>query len=255
MRVVIIEDEPLAADKLSEFIRRYDNEIQIVARLESVQGSFVWFRENRSPDLVFSDIELLDGNVFPLYEGGKITCPIIFTTAYDQFWMQAFERNGIAYLLKPFSFEKFTAAMQKFETLKQNFISVQRDFWREVQAGFTQPKYKERFVVKVKGGIRLLETNTIAFIQIQNEIPFAFDAAGNKFPLNESLAQLEQILNPSTFFRLNRSEIVNLNFIESLEPYFHDRLVVNLRNLKVKLVSSTNRTPGLRKWLEGESGK
>lgn len=250
MRVVIIEDEPLAGDKLSEFIERYDREIQIVARLESVKESLAWFRENRSPDLVFSDIELLDGNVFHLFESGKVTCPIIFTTAYDQFWLQAFEHNGIAYLLKPFDFEKFVTAMQKFETLKHNFVTAQKDFWHEVQASFTQPKYKERFVVKVKGGIRLLETRQIAFIKTQNEIPFAFDAAGNKFPLKETLAELEQLLDPKTFFRLNRSEIVNLNFIERLEPDFHDRLVVRLRNLNIRLTSSTNRTPNLRKWLE-----
>lgn len=250
MRVIIIEDEPPASEKLSEFIKRYNQDIQIVAHLESVKDSFAWFRENRSPDLVFSDIELLDGNVFHLYENAVVNCPIIFTTAYDQFWLQAFERNGIAYLLKPFAFEKFVAAMQKFEALKQNFSSAQQDFWREIQASFTQPKYKERFVVKFKGGIKLLETHQIAFIQIQNEIPFAFDMAGNKFPLNESLSQLEQILDPGFFFRLNRSEIVNIEFIERLDPDFHDRLAVKLRNLNVRLVSSTNRTPNLRKWLE-----
>lgn len=250
MRVVIIEDEPPASEKLSEFIERYDAEIQIIARLESVKESLAWFVENRSPDLVFSDIELLDGNVFRLFESGRVTCPTIFTTAYDQFWLQAFERNGIAYLLKPFAFEKFAVAMQKFELLKQNFVSAQQDFWREVQASFAQLKYKERFVVKDRGGIRLLETRQIAFIKMQNEIPFAFDAAGNKFPLKENLSELEQILDPKTFFWLNRSEIVNLNFIERLEPDFHDRLAINLRNLNIRLTSSTNRTPSLRKWLE-----
>ena len=250
MRVVIIEDEPRGIEKLSEFIKRYDKEIQIVARLESVKESIVWFSENRSPDLVFSDIELLDGNVFRLFEGGKVACPIIFTTAYDQFWLQAFERNGIAYLLKPFAFEKFVWAMKKFETLRQNFVLAQQGFWREVQASFAQPKYKERFVIKVRGGIQLVETRRIAFIKTQNEIPFAFDAKGNKFPLKENLTQLEQILDPRTFFRLNRSEIVNLNFIERLEPDFYDRLVIHLRKLNIRLTSSTSRTPNLRKWLE-----
>lgn len=251
MRVVIIEDEPPASEKLVEFIERYDRRIEIVARLESVRDSLAWFRANRSPDLVFSDIELLDGNVFPLYETGAVACPIIFTTAYDQFWLQAFERNGIAYLLKPFAFEKFARAMRKFETLKNNFAAAQTDFWREIQASFTEPKYKERFVIKVRGGIKLLETAHIAFIKMINEAPYAFDAAGVKFPLSENLTELEQILDPKTFFRLNRSEIINLNFIERLEPDFHDRLVVRLKNLNVKLVSSTNRTPNLRKWLEG----
>lgn len=250
MRVVIIEDEPPAGEKLSEFINRFDQEIQIVAHLESVKDSLAWFQENRLPDLVFSDIELLDGNVFHLYENAVISCPIIFTTAYDQYWLQAFERNGIAYLLKPFTFEKFVIAMQKYEVLKINFSLDHHDFWREIKASFMEPKYKERFVVKVKGGIKLLETSQIAFIQMKNEIPFAFDSAGNKFPLNESLSQLEKLLDPGKFFRLNHSEIVNLEFIERLEPDFHDRLSVKLRNSNVRLVSSTNRTPNLRKWLE-----
>ena len=251
MRVVIIEDEPPAAHKLSQFIKRYDRHIEIADSLSSVQESISWFRQNAAPDLIISDIELLDGNVFEVFENREILCPIIFTTAYDEFWMQAFERNGIAYLLKPLSFEKFAAAMQKFEKLKRNFVGAQTDFWREMQASFAAPKYKERFVVKIKGGIQFIETGQIAFIKMQNEIPFAFDAAGVKFPLSENLTQLEQNLDPKIFFRLNRSEIINLNFIERLEPDFRDRLIVKLRNLNIKLVSSTNRTPVLRKWLEG----
>ena len=252
MRVVIIEDEPPASEKLRDLVLRYEPSIQIAGRLEGVKETFAWFHSNSPPDLIFSDIELLDGNVFEFFENNKTTCPVIFTTAYNQFWLQAFERNGIAYLLKPLTFEKFAAAMKKFETLKQNFAPKPHDFWREMQENLKQPKYKKRFVVKVKGGIQLLEARNIAFVQMQNEIPFAFDAVGNKFSLNESLAQLQQILDPNTFFRLNRSEIVNLNFIENLKSDFHDRLVVKIRNLNVKLVSSTSRTPGLRKWLEGK---
>lgn len=251
MQVVILEDEPLASDKLSQFVRRYDRNIEVSAVLTSIKDSLGWLRENVQPDLIFSDIELLDGNVFEVFERGEILCPIIFTTAYDQFLMQAFERNGIAYLLKPLTFEKFAAAMRKFENLKQNFASAQANFWHEIRQNLSQPKYKERFIVKIRGGLQFIETKQIAFIQIQNEITFAFDATGQKFPLNENLTQLEQMLDPKIFFRLNRSEIVNLNFIERLEPDFQDRLIAKIRNLKIRLVSSTNRTPALRKWLEG----
>jgi two-component system, LytTR family, response regulator LytT len=252
MRVLIIEDESPAAEKLSEFVKRYDEKIKVAANLQSVKETLAWFRQSPQPELVFADIELLDGNIFQILENNLITCPIIFTTAYDQFLLQAFEKNGIAYLLKPFSFEKFAAAMQKFESLKQSFGSIQQDFWQEIQTNLRRPKYKERFVIKVKDGIQLLETKQITFIQMQNEIPFAFNASGEKFPLNESLTNLEKSLNPKIFFRLNRSEIVNLNFIKTLKPDFHDRLIVYLRDSKTKLVSSTNRTPLLRKWLESQ---
>jgi two-component system, LytTR family, response regulator LytT len=252
MKVIIIEDEPPARDKLAKFILRHDRKTEIAAQFESVKETIKYFDHNILPDLIFADIELLDGNVFEVFEHRPITCPIIFTTAYDQFWLQAFERSGIAYLLKPFDFQKFSAAMQKFETLKNSFVSAQNDFWQEIQKSLRQPKYKERFVIKTRDGIQLLETKQIAFIQMQNEIPFAFDSTGRKYPLNDTLTGLEKALNPKTFFRLNRSEIVNLDFIENLKPDFHDRLVVYLRNLKIKLVSSTNRTPELRKWLENQ---
>lgn len=252
MRVLIIEDEAPAAEKLSEFVTRYDKKIQIAARLESVKETLAWIRQNPQPELVFADIELLDGNIFQVLENNSITCPIIFTTAYDQFLLQAFEKNGIAYLLKPFSFEKFVAGMQKFEALKQSFSTTLQDFWLEIQTNLRRPKYKERFVIKVKEGIQLLETKQIAFIQMQNEIPFAFNAVGEKFPLNDSLTNLEKSLNPKIFFRLNRSEIVNLNYIKNLKPDFHDRLIIYLRDSKTKLVSSTNRTPLLRRWLESQ---
>lgn len=169
MRVIIIEDEPLAAEKLSGFIGRYNDSIKIVENLESIKEVKNWFRVNSPPDLIFSDIELLDGNVFEFYENAGLNCPIIFTTAYDQFLMQAFEQSGIAYLLKPFTFENFVQAMQKLEKLKQNFAAAQMDFLREVQNSFSKKKYKQRFVVKQRGGIQFVETENISYFQIQGE--------------------------------------------------------------------------------------
>lgn len=250
MKVVIIEDEPRAREKIIKFIARYDAQIKISAQIESVKETIKYFAESFAPDLIFADIELLDGNIFEAFENVKINSPVIFTTAYDQFLLPAFEQSGIAYLLKPFDFQKFSAAMEKFETLKKNFAAAQTQFWLEIQENLHRPKYRERIVVKIKDGIRLIETKHIAFIQMQNEIPFAFDAAGNKFALSETLTNLEKSLDPKIFFRLNRSEIVNLDYIENLKPDFHDRLVVSIRNSKIKLVSSINRTPDLRRWLE-----
>lgn len=250
MKVLIIEDEPPAQKKLAKLLNLYDAKIEIAGKLSRVAETIEWIGKNPMPDLVFADIELLDGNVFVIFDAVKITCPVIFTTAYDQFTLQAFEQNGIAYLLKPFDFEKLSNALKKFESLKNNFVSAQNDFWQEIQKKFQQPKYKERFVIKLKNGIQLLETKNIAFFQMLDEILFAFDAQGNKYPINETLANLEKSLNPHQFFRLNRSEIVNLDYIANLKPDFQDRLIVSLRRLNVKLTSSASRTPELRKWLE-----
>lgn len=250
MRVVVIEDESLAAEKLCDFIGRYDDSIDIAAKLDSIHESRKWFRSNPAPDLIFSDIELLDGNVFEFLQNVESSSPIIFTTAYDQFLMQAFARNGIAYLLKPFDYETFVGAMQKLEKLRQKFVAAQITLWREIKNDLIKKRYKERLVVKVRGGIKFVETEQITYFQIRDGLLFALDAVGNKHPINENLNQLEQMLDPDRFFRINRSEMINLKFIERLEPYFNDRLIVRVQNSKVKLVSSINRTPKLRKWIE-----
>jgi two-component system response regulator LytT len=250
MKVLIIEDEPFAQEKLAKLVRLYDRKTEIVGTLARIAETVEWFENNLMPNLIFADIELLDGNIFEVFTQVKITCPIIFTTAYDQFTLQAFEQNGIAYLLKPFDFDKLSKAIRKFESLKNNFVSAQNDFWTEIQKSLKQPKYKERFVVKLRGGIQLLETKNIAFFQMRDEILFAFDSQGNKFPLNETLSNLENSLNPRQFFRLNRGEIINLDYIANLKPDFQDRLIVSLKNSNVKLTSSASRTSDLRKWLE-----
>jgi two-component system response regulator LytT len=249
MKIVIIEDEPPAAEQLCDFMRRYDAEAVIVGVLASVKDAVRWFHEHSSPDLILSDIQLLDGNAFRLFDQVEIPCPIIFTTAYDHFLLPAFDKNGIGYLLKPIEYEKFVAAMRKFEQLRRSFTLLGPDLLRELKATLAQPRYKERFVIKARGGIYLLETRTVAYIQMQNEIPFAYDGQGTRYPLHETLNQLEKELDPLVFFRLNRSEIVNLNFIEKLEPYSHDRLAIKLKQFNVTLISSINRTPELRRWI------
>jgi two-component system, LytTR family, response regulator LytT len=251
MKVVVIEDEPLAAEQLCDFMHRYDSEVTILCVLTSVKDAVLWFREHPAPEMILSDIQLMDGNVFRLFDQVEIPCPIIFTTAYDHFLLQAFDKNGIGYLLKPIEYEKFVAAMRKFEQLQRSLTLMSHDLLRELKTTMAQPRYKARFVIKVRGGIYLLETHRVAYIQIENEIPFAYDERGGRYPLHETLSQLEKILDPLLFFRLNRSEIVNLQFIEKLEPYFHDRLAIKLKSLNVTLISSINRTAELRRWIEG----
>ena len=250
MRVVVIEDEPIAADRVCEFIRRYDKSIEIVAKLESIEEVRSWFNANPQPDLIFSDIELLDGNVIETLDAGELQSPVIFATAYDAYLLKAFERNGIAYLLKPFKFEDFVSALRKFEKLRTNILAAQASFFSEIQQRYSEARFRKRLTVKSENGIRLIETRHISHFQIKNGLLFAFDLQGNKYLLNESLGKLEKILDPDKFFRLNRSEMVNLRFIEIVEPYFKNRLVIKMRNTKTKLTTSASRTPAFRHWLE-----
>ncbi len=250
MRVVVIEDEPLAAEQLCHFVRRYDPEVTVLGILTGVKEAVHWFREHPTPELILSDIELLDGNAFHIFEQVRVTSPVIFTTAYDHFLLQAFDQNGIGYLLKPVEYEKFVSAMKKFEGLRRSVTLLSGELLRDMKTTLTQPRYKERFVIKARGGIYLLETRRVAYIQIRDEITFAYDEKHNRYSLNETLNHLEKTLDPLNFFRINRSEIVNLNFIEKLEPYSHDRLAIRLKHLNVTLISSINRTPELRRWIE-----
>lgn len=249
MNVLIIEDEPLNAEIIVEFLELYDSTIHISAQLQSKEKTQRWLDENGQVDLVFSDIELLDGNVFSLLKNNVITSPIIFTTAYNTFYQEAFDVNGIAYLLKPFSYERFSKAMEKFESLRTN--SKKTD-WTKISELLHQnsKSYKERLIIKNAGDIHILNTeNTVAILSSSGKLT-AIDEQGKSHEFRGKLSELAEELNPKTFFQINRGEIININFIEKIEPYFGDRLSLKMRHLKAKLITSASATSTFRKWLE-----
>ena len=256
MTVLIIEDEPLAARQLADFIGRSQPDARILATLPSVREAVTWFAQNSAPDLLFSDIELLDGNAFALYERVAVACPIIFTTAYDQFLLRAFQTNGIAYLLKPFTYEQFRQALDKYQHLKTQLTgsaptlseAVLDQLRLALQPATTA--YRQRFTVKMRNGIYLLAVDDIVCLQTDEGVVFAHDAQNRKYPLNGTLTDLESQLDPARFFRLNRSELIHVRYVERIETYFGDRLAIHLHGQPQPLVASTARTPDLRKWLE-----
>lgn len=257
MTIVLLEDEALSARQLADLLTRLLPGARILITLPSVQDAADWLAENPAPDLLFSDIELLDGNVFALFDRVAVNCPIIFTTAYDQFLLRAFQGNGIAYLLKPFTEHQLRQALDKYTllrssltlpvpTLTETVLNQLRDALRPAQAS-----YRQRFAVKLRQGIHLLDINDITYLQADEGIIFGFDTKGQKYPLNGSLNDLEEQLDPARFFRLNRSEIVHIHYIDRLEPYFNDRLAVWITGRSEPLIGSTARTPDLRRWIEG----
>ena len=264
MTILILEDEEPAARQLQQQLAQTGREAMVPPVLRSVEKALVWLQANPMPDLILSDIELLDGNVFALYEQFPVTCPIIFTTAYDQFLLAAFQGNGIAYLLKPFSYEQLQAALDKYERLRHNFgaapksasasPSLSADLVRELHQVLrqgSQPQYKQRFSVRMPNGLHILQVAEVAYVQADEGVSFAVDAAGRRYPLSGTLTELERQLDPARFGRLNRSELVNIGFVERVEPYFNNRLVVKLRNSTVTLITSAAQTPEFRRWLEG----
>ncbi len=251
MKVLIIEDEQLNADLLKEHLQSYSKEIKVIAHCKSKEEIKIWLENNdeKTLDLVFSDIELLDGNVFSLLEKNVFTCPIIFTTAYNDFYQNAFEVNGIAYLLKPISFKKLSAALEKFENLYQKEKPSTLD-WNKISEIIHGKSYKERIVVKNNAEITILTTKNIACILSNEGKLTAIDENGKPNEFRGKLSELITELNPKEFFQINRGEIVNINFIEKIEPYFGDRLSIRLKNYKTALITSASSTAEFRKWLE-----
>lgn len=259
MTITLIEDEPLAAQHLRDLLTALLPNAMVHGPLPSVQTAITYFDTNPAPDLVFSDIELLDGNVFALFERVRVNCPVIFTTAYDQFLLKAFQGNGIAYLLKPFDRAQVQQALAKFDGLRSQMggaptapgelsAAVVQQLREALQPA--RATYRQRFTVKLRQGIVLLNVADIVCLRADESVVFAFDTAGRKYPLNGTLTDLEAQLNPTHFFRLNRGEIIHVRHIERIESYPGDRLAVRLTGQPQAFISSVTRTPELRKWLD-----
>jgi DNA-binding LytR/AlgR family response regulator len=249
MNVVIIEDEPVARDWSIESLRRYDPDARVIATLETVEDTVQWFSSHDPPDLVLADIELADGNVFTALHRCPIACPIVFVTAYDRFVLQAFEDNGIAYVLKPVSYERFVDAMRKFERLGRAYRRVSSGLAEQLRGASQADRFRERLVVRRADGIALLPTEQIAYVFSRDDRTTACDRGGIHHSIAETLTELEGLLDPARFFRVHRSAIVHVAAIERLVPGGGDRLELVLRDLDVRLVASAPRIPALRRWL------
>jgi len=256
MKILLLEDEKLAAQKVLQLLDGYFEQELEVKWVQSVQQGLAYLRENGDPDLILSDIELLDGKAFSLYEQYEVKCPIIFATAYDQYLLEAFKTNGIAYLLKPYSDEELKKALDKYLKLFRSAdkgSALNATMIEELKSALksSQKEYKKRFTIKKASGIFLLKTENISYFTASDDLVFAMDDKNKRHVVNYRMSDLEEILDPAVFFRINRSDIVNINFIEKMEAYFGNRLVVSMKNAKEGLKTSGPKTSAFRKWVTG----
>ncbi len=252
MNILIIEDEQIAGEKLKGYIGKYVSADASVSWVRSVSESYELLSKPNSFDIIFSDIELLDGNVFSVYETVDVKCPIIFCTAYDKFVMKAFETNGIAYLLKPYNEEQFLDSWKKYQVLfdkKEN--TVPNDILDELKTIVNSAKteYKTRFTIKKSNGVFLLSVSDIVLIQSHGDFLLAFDNNKNKHVINQSVSNIVDMLDPRKFFQINRSEIINVDFIQKFETHFKNKLCISMLGLKDPVFTSSSRTPEFRAWL------
>jgi two-component system response regulator LytT len=249
MIVLIIEDESLAADKIETCLHEIDPAIQVVAKIKSIESAVKWLSENDHPDLIISDIRLLDGLSFEIFQKVKVNKPVIFTTAYDQYAIRAFEVNSIDYLLKPVETDKLRASLEKYKGLAHNQVIDFNDVLRQLQAG--RPQYKSRFMVRLGQKIVAIPAEKISYFFSENKLSFIVSQDGKKFPIDQPLDELVDLLDPGKFFRANRQFIITFESIAEIHPYFKGRIKLNLQpKAEEEVVISSERTPEFKKWID-----
>jgi len=251
MKVLIIEDEHLAAEKLKQLLNKIDGSIHVVDMLETVQASINWMSNNPPPDLIFMDIQLDDGVCFEIFESVNITTPVIFTTAYDQYAIKAFKVNSVDYLLKPINYEDLSAALNKFNQL---FIGSdkQKEKINLLYDQLVKKDYKARFFVKIGTHFHSITTRDIACFYIRERSTFIKSLVGKNYDIDYSLEQVQNMVDPDKFFRINRNYIINLDSISDIISYSTHRLKVTLKNFEHldDLIVSRDKTTEFKQWLD-----
>lgn len=252
MNVIIVEDEQLAAERLADLLGQLDKDIKVKALLESVSSAVEWLRKHPSPDLAFFDIQLADGLSFKIFEKADLACPVVFTTAYDEYAIQAFKTNSIAYLLKPINREDLESTFEKLDTLKAAFQKKRPGFdWEAIRAQLTSSPFKKRFIVKNGPHFYSVKTSDIQCFFSEHKMTWLQQFNGKKYALDQTLEELEQQLDPAQFFRINRKFILHLEAVDKVTAYSGSRLKIHLQHHeKEKIIVSRERVGDFKAWLD-----
>lgn len=247
MRIAIVEDEPLAREMLAGCIRQCEPGAEIVAMLEGVADTVEWLEENVQPDLLFVDIQLGDGTSFDIFRKARLDCPVVFTTAFDDHVLEAFQSNGIDYLLKPIRREKVAAALEKYERLKGHFLSDPAALARAL-AKRAGPR--ERFLVRKGSEFISVRTAEAAYFFSEHKLVFLVTRDGKRHMLDKALADVETELEPARFFRVNRNFLVSIDAVARCSPLGKGRLLVQLQPpTGAEVTVSQERAAEFKRWL------
>lgn len=249
MKALIIEDENVAAQALQSLVQEINPEIVIDTILQTIEESVEWFEENPMPDLVFMDIHLADGSSFAIFDKVEITCPIIFTTAYDEYALKAFEVNSIDYLLKPINKADLERALNKFQHLTTASNGKASLEGLLAQMGGLKKKYKTCFLIPERDKLIPLATSNIAYIYIDTKTVKAIAMDGHTYYLNQTLDDIMAQLDPEHFFRANRQFIIARNAVKDMSVWFGNKLAVNLNvSVPEKIIVSKARVGEFKSW-------
>lgn len=248
MKVLVVEDEKLAAERLVTLLNQYDSSMEVLACTDSIEQTVQYLKQHPHPDLLLLDIHLADGHSFEIFKQVNFNRPVIFTTAYDQYALDAFKMFSIDYILKPVTLEALAAAVNKLKSLPAGFSP---DFSRLGPVANSQ-RYKKRFLGKVGQRLFFINAENIAYFQADNKIVYLVDKEGNRYVVDYTMEQLTEQLDPQQFFRLNRSFIVSIHAIQQVKPWFNSRLKLSvLGNSNVEeMVVSRDRVAEFKIWAE-----
>lgn len=255
MKVIIVEDEIPAAEKLERYLVKYDPGIEILARLQTVTGTVEWLKDNQeSIDLIFMDIQLTDGLSFQIFQQVEVKKPVIFTTAFNEFALDAFKVNSIDYLLKPITYTDLSASLKKFDSLREQFQWKEEGQARLQQAlsSLQTRSYKTRFMVKLGEHIRSITTDQISLFYADGREVYLVTNQPRKFIIDYTLESLEEMLDPGIFFRLNRTFILNINAIKDVLVYSNSRLKIILtQDFDKEIIVSREKVTDFKQWFDG----
>lgn len=246
MRVIIIEDEAAACRNMERILKQIDPTIEILGHFDTITESVLWFRSNPMPDLIFMDIQLADGSSFNIFECVNIEAPVIFTTAYDEYAIDAFQVNSIDYLLKPITLENTQKAIEKLNRIKQ--ISFEK-LLGGLAVDLRRKEYNRRILVPVKEKILSVDTDKIAFFYNTNGVTEIVEITETKYGIDRSLDSIIMTLDPAQFIRANRQFIIGKRAIKDVTIWFDNRLLVNMIiDTPEKLFVSKNRASEFKSW-------
>jgi DNA-binding LytR/AlgR family response regulator len=252
MNVLIIEDEPLAQRELQRLLKETGYVFRVAGVLDSVEDSIEWFKSNPEPDLVFLDIQLSDGISFEIFRHVKIKAPVIFTTAYDEYAIQAFRLNSIDYLLKPIELDALQEALNKLENIKRDLapMPLLDEGMLKDLLNLQRKEYKTRFLAKIGDQIKSIRVEDIAYFYAEDNLVFVKCRNQERYIIEHTLEILEKEADPKDFFRLNRSYLAKIGAIKKVSKYFNSRLLVELDPPAAEQVLvSRVRVPDFMEWM------
>ncbi len=251
MNVLIIEDEKPAARRLARLLTALN--VNVSTLLHSVEEAVEWFQNNEHPDLIFLDIQLSDGLSFEIFDLVEVNSAIIFTTAYDEYALQAFKLNSIDYLLKPIDDEELESAVRKYQNLKPDHDQISLDF-EDIKKLLVNPlerEYKKRFTIRVGQHLKIINADEIECFYSENKGTYAATKEGRNYLLDTTLENLENELSPQIFFRVSRKFYINVNHIKDIISYTNSRLIIKLNHYnEQEIIVSRERVKDFKLWLE-----